>query len=330
MSKSKLLLLLTLYLSCIKNPEPLPHLYQKGMSFAAWWHNAYLQPQACQSLRNLRETGTEWVSIIITWYQERKNSNVVHQDSLKTPSDTSVIYAINLAHGLGFKVMLKPHVDVQDGSWRGLISPQDPEAWFASYKDFILHYARMASRYRVEQFSIGCEFGSISRMTSRWREIIERIRGVYTGSLTYAANHDEYYNVAFWDELDYVGIDAYFPLTSDPDATLGDIMAGWRRWVDQIESWQAVVNKPVIFTEIGYCSQDGTNTRPWDWELSQTIDLEEQANCYEAVLQIFPQKPWFKGIFWWMWTANLRGGPDDRYFTPYGKPAEEVLKRHWR
>ncbi len=40
--------------------------------------------------------------------------------------------------------MLKPHVDVKDGSWRGTIRPSDTAAWFSSYDVFLTRYARMA------------------------------------------------------------------------------------------------------------------------------------------------------------------------------------------
>lgn len=47
----------------------------------------------------------------------------------------------------------------------------------------------------------------------RGRRLIRQIRRVYHGPLTYAANWSgEYKQIRFWDALDYVGIQAYFPL----------------------------------------------------------------------------------------------------------------------
>ena len=44
------------------------------------------------------------------------------------------------------EVMLKPHVDVIDGTFRGEIEPADRAAWFASYGSMIDHYADLAER----------------------------------------------------------------------------------------------------------------------------------------------------------------------------------------
>ena len=36
---------------------------------------------------------------------------------------------------------------------------------------------------------------------------------------------------------------------------------------------------------------------------------------------------WFEGIYWWNWEPDISlGGPADRGYTPFGKPAELVLK----
>ena len=68
----------------------------------------------------------------------------------------------------------------------------------------------------------------------------------------------------FWEKLDFVGIDAYFPLTEKNDPTTEELIAGWQRHAEEIEQWlkQKQLDKPVVFTEIGYCSADGTNTQP--------------------------------------------------------------------
>ena len=41
----------------------------------------------------------------------------------------------------------------------------------------------------------------------------------YTGPLTYAANHGNETSVGWWNDLDYIGIDAYYPLTNKNNPT---------------------------------------------------------------------------------------------------------------
>jgi len=87
------------------------------------------------------------------WYQADAGSKKIYTDPEKSTSDESLSHAINTIHALGMKVMLKPHVDLADGEMRTNIIPS--EEWFASYKEFILHFApacgkeqRGASLYR--------------------------------------------------------------------------------------------------------------------------------------------------------------------------------------
>lgn len=306
--------------------------FQKGFSYAAWWNDTLLQSSSDLSLNNLRETGTEWVSLVPTWYQDDLHSTEIKMDKDRTPSDESIIHAIEIIHSLGMKVMLKPHVDPLNDEWRGGIEFSDEnkwDAWFNSYKNFISHYLEIANNYGVEQFCIGCE---LVRTTDRaeWYNVIDMIQENYSGSITYAADWSNYESIPFWDELDFIGIDAYFPLTNKTDPTIEEILESWRNWKQDIEEIHNITGKPVIFTEIGYRSINGCNMDPWNWQREGIIDLQEQADCYDAVFKTFYNENWFSGIYWWMWYPDLTGGAKDKRYTPYGKPAEEILKNYYK
>ena len=88
--------------------------------------------------------------------------------------------------------------------------------------------------------------------------------------------------------------------------------------------------KPILFTEIGYRSLDGGNQNLWaPWMLDRPVDLGEQADCYLAAFESAWDEPWFAGMYWWDWSADPDvGGSRDGGFTPFGKPAEGVL-RSW-
>ena len=233
--------------------------------------------------------------------------------------------------------MLKPHVDVQDGTWRGELAPSDPAAWFASYEAFITHYADIAEANDVELFSIGTEFVSLSGSgyAAYWNSVIDAVEAHYSGPLTYAANWGpapsaEYMNVPFWNQLDLAGIDAYFPLSDEQDPTFDQLIAGWNDyqgecWVCDIETWQATLGRPVIFTEIGYGSRDYAAQEPWLADVG-TPNCALQTRAYRAAIETFKDKPWFDGLFWWAWTPfSDAGGCCDRGFTPQNKPAADYL-----
>lgn len=309
-------------------PSP-PSAFQKGMIFVCWSADCFNGSAADSSLHNVAATGSEWVSLVVTWYQRDIHSSNIFENE-QTPAEVSLLHAIAQARQLGMKIMLKPHLDVIDGTWRGWIDPADRAAWFAAYREFILHYADLAANLDLEQFVVGTELAGVSGDAAAWQSLIAQVRQRYSGSLLYAASWDECTRIGFWHDLDVAGINAFFPLTNLRDPSLIDLLVGWQFWLRRVEIWQEAIGKPVVFAEIGYTSQDGTNMQPYDFDISSTIDLNEQAECYRAALIALDGVSWLKGLYWWMWRTDLHGGPNDNGYTPYNKPAEQVLKQSWR
>ena len=96
--------------------------YQRGVSFACWEYYCLTGESAEGVLNEIASTGANGVSLTATWYQNTPNSSRIHKDSRKTIADDFLQETIDLAHQIGLKVMLKPHVDVLDGTWRGHIA----------------------------------------------------------------------------------------------------------------------------------------------------------------------------------------------------------------
>jgi glycosyl hydrolase family 113 len=312
-----------------------------GIVHVSWWFDEYTYTDATDSRSDLAATGANWAAVLVTQYQDTANSIVIAPVAEKTPTDAALITAIQDLHGKGMKVMLKPHVDPWNGQWRGDINPTDIDAWFASYTQFIVHYAQLAEEHGVEAYCMGTELRTISGTANRdrWAAVISAIRGVYSGVLTYAANAtfpaDEFTSVSFWDQLDIIGLDGYFTLTDQANPTLAQLIAAWRSnrfgedAVAAVQNFAESRQKPVIFTEIGYKSTDGTNIEPWNFGLTGALDTAEQRDCYEAAFTVWSQQSsWMKGFFWWAWPVPAPAGNDTDY-NPRGKPAETVL-RAWQ
>ncbi len=264
-------------------------------------------------------------------------------------SDTGIEGTAELARKFGIKTLLKPHlwlINRRDGKWRGEIRMDDESAWlewFRNYEAFILHYARLAEKSGIEALCIGTELHTSAVERERdWRRIISSVRQVYGGKLVYAANwHKEFEEVPFWDALDFIGIQAYFPLTKKKNPTVEELVSGWQAHVAAIERVQLNVQKPVLITEIGYHSRVGAAIKPWEWaprpweqkkantRWTDQEDLQTQANCYEAFFQTFWEKEWFGGVYFWKWYPDYQeaGGRFDKDFTPQNKPAEEVMRK---
>ncbi len=290
-----------------------------------------------QSLRDLKATGANYVTLIIPYYQ----SNIWSTDlnpGWNTPTDQSLIDGINFAHSLGLAVNLKPHAESYDGQWRANINPSDRNGWFTAYGNILNHLADIAAQRGVEEITIGSELIKMaaatenSTNTQHWLDLIAAVRSRYGGQLTYSANWggsgwtDEKNHIQFWNALDYIGIAAYFNLPSG-DNSVGSLSAQWSNWQNNdIGPLQARWGKPVIFTEVGYRSLSGTRYEPWNSWNGGAYDGTEQANLYTALFSFWQNQSYFKGIQLWDWSSDPNAGwPGNIDYTPQHKPAQDVM-----
>jgi hypothetical protein len=232
------------------------------------------------------------------------------------------------------KMMVKPQIWVWNGVYTGLIEMDSEEKWKIleeSYSAFILTYAKAAEEINADILCIGTELERfVVNRPAYWLELIKNIKKVYAGKLTYAANWDEYKRVPFWGELDFIGIDAYFPLSDKKTPTVQEFENGWKPHKEEISRIQKKFNTPIIFTEFGYRSIDFTGKKPWDSKrVVASINLEAQVNGLQAIHNQFWKEEWFAGGFVWKWFHDHQevGGENNNRFTPQNKPAEKLLRK---
>lgn len=233
----------------------------------------------------------------------------------------------------GVKRMLKPQIWVLGGQFVGFIKMDSEEDWKTfedSYTEYILFYAKIAQDEGFELFSIGTEMKTmVIERPDYWIELIGKVRAVYSGQITYAANWDSYKNPKFWNQLDFIGIDAYFPLSDEKTPSIDNLEKAWIPIINEIEQVSKKENKKVIFTEFGYRSVDYTALEPWEGN-HNTVNHQAQINALQAVFNSFWNKEWFKGGFLWKWYDfhETAGGLENTRFTVQNKPGEEIV-RDW-
>jgi cyanophycinase-like exopeptidase len=83
----------------------------RGVNYTAWAAEEYATPASDASLSLLKILGVNWVAILVTEYMDTKNSTEIYADKALTPSETSLIHVVPMAHSQGLNVMLKLHVD---------------------------------------------------------------------------------------------------------------------------------------------------------------------------------------------------------------------------
>lgn len=234
------------------------------------------------------------------------------------------------------KIMVKPQIWVWDGHFTGFIKMTNENDWEAlenAYSSFILEYAELAEESNAEIFCIGTELETfIKHRPDYWRNLIQEIKTIYKGKLTYAANWDEFKRTPFWGELDFIGIDAYFPVSNEQTPTVADCKAGWQKHKTVIKSISDQYNKPILFTEYGYRSMDFTGKEPWNSEHTiESLNFEGQSYTTQALFEEFWNEDWFAGGFVWKWFHNhdRSGGERDNQFTPQNKPVEQIIKTYY-
>ena len=288
---------------------------------------------ARKMLGEIADLGADAVLISTAGYQEHAGSDTFHLDPKVAPSPEQWAEIFKIAHDDGLRVILMPIIllsNPRGTEWRGVISPPSWDDWFEQYRKFLAQFARIAEAGKVEVLAVGSELVSTERYTEQWRRVIAETRKIYHGQLTYSANWDHYKVVEFWDALDMVGMTTYYKLSNDPNPAPASLAEAWKPIKRGLLRWQEESGKPLLFTEVGWCSQEGASIEPWNYYYRQTATpegLKEQANCYRAFMQTWTDVPEVAGTIWWEWT-NTAGGTDDFNYIPKGKPAERVL-RDW-
>lgn len=309
--------------------------FMHGMIYAGNSPDVYSTPISDGLIRELRSTHTDWLIVTPKWYQTNLSATGIASWNLRSPTDASVRHVVRLAHHLGMKVMLMPLDGLMDGSSRTLIQPSNWGAWFQSYTAFIDHYAELGAAERSEGFTVGSGYSkSDATHTGAWRKVIRSVRRRFKGLLTYAADWSQYQKIRFWDDLDAIGIDAYFPLAAAENPGLSTLERSWRPWMREVTTFLGRhPGKRVIFSEIGYMSRVGSAIDPSQHLYSAPAAPELQARLYESVFKTVYREPWLQGLCWYWWdnpsVPDYPAGPTDTGYTPRRKPAEAVLRYYF-
>ncbi|MDY7222671.1 glycoside hydrolase family 113 [Halalkalibacterium halodurans] len=302
--------------------------YIKGMTWG--WvgvRGTWMNEEAKQSMETMKHhLAVNWTAVAFQGLQETAQSTEIEFNQGSTVSDDEVYWAIEEAKNLGLNVCLKPVVNCKDGTWRAHINffdldvPCEPKwsDWFRSYEAFILHYAKIAELTNCEMFCIGCEMVQTDRREAEWRELIKKVRAVYSGLITYNCDKYQEGQVKWWDAVDIISSSGYYPIDS---------------WDEQIPRIKAIVEqagKPFFFMEAGCPSRTGSAMVPNDWNLNKgQVNMEEQDRYFKVMFNKLANEQWCRGFMLWDWPAKLYDKKDaesnDDYCI-YGKKAEKTIK----
>jgi hypothetical protein len=246
-----------------------------------------------------------------------------------------VQHSINILKKENLRIMLKPHIWIRGGEFTGDLEFSTEKDWKnfeTAYRDYILLYAELAEKNHLNLLCIGTElFSFVNERPIFWKELIQDVRKVYKGKLVYAENWDKVDKVTIWSDLDYIGVDAYFPLSDKISPGKEDISLGWKEHLQMLEDLSTKLEKSVLFTEYGYRNMDYALIEPWNSKRElNPINHQLQAKALEVLYEEVWNQSWFAGGFLWKWHQNTNsGGLDDDQFTPQNKPAEKVIRKYY-
>jgi hypothetical protein len=340
----------------------------KGFNYVSYYNGGYVN---ADSMPALVTTGANAVALAFEYGIDVDNSTV-YADSGYTDSSSVIASTIAEANSHGLNVMVRPLIDFLDqskigtysvGDWRSTYNPTNAATFFASYKSMIVSVAQLAQANGATSLSIGVELDQLTGPTyqSYWTDIITAVRAVFSGKLTYSSEWDDNQSpwqglhglpagtgdlttqVSFWSQLDYLGIDAYPPISGAASPTFSQLVAGWTQTptvtsthsttgtqslISYFASVATATGLPLIFTELGYESATDAASQPFGTS-TDTYDPSLQSNLYAAFFEAWRQSGsnTLTGVYFWNWDPNAGevGPGHGPNFSPQGEPAQAVV-----
>ncbi|HVF58440.1 MAG TPA: hypothetical protein VNJ70_01305 [Thermoanaerobaculia bacterium] len=316
-------------------PSSSPFLAGVSLAMANSLEGGYHAPGLERALDAVQGLGANAVSLMPFAFQRGAASpdlGFLH-DRPGGETDVGLIHAARRCRARGLSVLWKPHIWVSHDSWPGEIamaSEEDWARWWRGYRRYVLHHAFLARWAEADLFAVGVELSRTLGRAAEWRRLIADVRQLYPGPLTYAGNWNGDLEAApFWDDLDLLGVDAYFPLSASPEATPAELRAGAARVRERLAAAAAKHGKPVLLTEVGFAARRGAWIEPHveGGELS----VEDQARAYEALFAGLGRPPWLAGTYVWKVFSGprRRGGAPGPDFQLLGRPAEAVVRAYY-
>jgi hypothetical protein len=257
-------------------------------------------------VKYVRSLHANAISITFPFFMNGPKAPVVStRSSTPTPHMLDVMARIAEAHGL--YVVFRPLLDETsiDHGFRGNLQLSHPAEWFASYRRFLLPYAKVAQRMKVQEFVVGTELSSLYK-SPRWYPLDAAIRRVYYGRLAFDSN---WYGVSSLQGAGgkglTEGVDAYPAIPSH-------IEEGWKLYDRRLP-------RGTVEMELGIAAVKGANAAPYEhnWP-GKPIDPQVQAGWFTAACHAAAAAH-LGGIYFWSIGLGPRfPGPTPSYPLNWG------------
>ena len=284
-----------------------------------------------------KKINSNWVCFMPFGFIDESTGHIFFDQKNQWKGETKegICHSIAFAKKHSLHIFIKPQLWSGHGSYTGNIAfDETSEQWQnfkTEYKKFVGLYIKIADSLKCNLFSIGTELNSlVTGHPDYWNNLIDEF-STYSIPLTYAENWDSYDKVPFWSKLNFIGVNAYFPVSNEKKCSPSTLKKNWNEIIGKLETTSSINNKPILFTEFGYRSIDYCGKEPWDFSKEQKINYENQRLCIESLFSNCWDKSWFAGGFLWkeyghQHPSEMDGSSD---FTVFGKAAEKTIAEHY-
>jgi hypothetical protein len=340
-----------------------------GFNLISWWNFGATGEDVWEAaVQDCYDQGFRCVSLCPVRYFNT-TTGAIATTSTQGPELSHIAAGIVRAKTLGMTVTVNPFVEPENFAfWRGTWNPSGAVAttFWTDYQQYISDAATMAQTSGADRMTIGTELRAIvnnSAHNAALTSVINAADAAFSGALGYAANWDNYKSnnlkTTVWEnaKIDFIGIDAYFQLATNPQADasgafpnaafIAIVEDNWNSELDDDILPFAAARKggagmPVIFTEHGLIPYNRTTVTPYSSAPggSQPTDPDEQTNGYNGLLNALDGRaadddllevylwqwgmPGADGSYWYL-NPNGVDNPETTYDESLGNPAAQYL-----
>jgi hypothetical protein len=322
-------------------------------SWMAYMHSLYDDIQA---------VSMNWTVLTPTWTFTSSVPPVLELVAGRDPLWNDITTLMNEGHSRGLNMAIFPtpaFLESPDTWWAsGTRDFSWWVVWFDRYRNFILHHADLAERSGAQALVLGGDWltpalpggymldGSSSGVPAdaetRWRSLLQEVRERYNGPILWALPYSQAATTppVFLDAVDEIYVLFSEKLTDLADPTAEQLQAEAARLLDAgLLPLQTGFGKPILLAA-AYPSADGANavclpdpnggclpfeafSQPNADIPSIPIDLQEQADIYNALSVAVNQRTWINGLI----TRGFYPPVilQDKSNSVHGKPAQDVL-----
>jgi hypothetical protein len=237
------------------------------------------------------------VAITFPYFMHGPSAHGVYA-SPATPSPETLAAVAAVFEHAGLYVTIRPLLDETSlGQSRTIWKPtaRARQAWFASYRRFLLPYAKMAQQAQIPGFVDGTEFSQFG-WWSNWNQLATALRQVYKGRISYDNNWSA-------QKVSMAGeggkgvteaVDAYRPIAVPASASVGRLIAGWR-------AYDATLPRGTVETEVDIAAVRGAYSAPFSvgrWKGVRHLTPTVQIRWFEGACDGVATRH-LGGIYFW-------------------------------